>query len=459
MRLAQGGRSVGGADETLLELERGSLGALVNDSQGEGAGGGPLPERLRAALSKASPSAGEDGGGGRRELGFRDFSKERYEELRRIAEGMATSREEGGLGPRLRRRMGSLAQFEEQCFSAKEAKEWLERKVPSSGDPDSVFWELREALLMSAIDQKDADQGNPHALFRLQQHAPAVGGALNTAVVWPYHTGRSVARAVAERLQEVVGRLLEKHADESGGRIDYEGLRRSGSLDELSEASAELQAANPVPLSRRERIAFFINVYNALIVHAIAARGAPSNLLERLRFYSAAKYEIGGFLLSAQEIEDGILRANSPSAASLGPLIGIPSLSLGPFAGTDTRQRAIVAPMDARVHFAINCGAHSCPPIRVYTPENLDNELQAASASYVSQEIEVDEVRRLVTLPKLFQYYAPDFGETKAGLLRTAQEFSEGEARQKLDSLLGKVGPGKVRLRFGAYDWSLNSLA
>ncbi len=34
-----------------------------------------------------------------------------------------------------------------------------------------------------------------------------------------------------------------------------------------------------------------------------------------------------------------------------------------------------VQPMDKRIHFALVCGAKSCPPIRVYTPEELDEGL------------------------------------------------------------------------------------
>lgn len=38
--------------------------------------------------------------------------------------------------------------------------------------------------------------------------------------------------------------------------------------------------------------------------------------------------------------------------------------------------------MDKRIHFALVCGAKSCPPIRVYTPEELDEGLDAAAAAF-----------------------------------------------------------------------------
>lgn len=40
----------------------------------------------------------------------------------------------------------------------------------------------------------------------------------------------------------------------------------------------------------------------------------------------------------------------------------------------------IIQQVDPRIHFALVCGAKSCPPIKLYTPENLDEGLDAAGA-------------------------------------------------------------------------------
>lgn len=70
---------------------------------------------------------------------------------------------------------------------------------------------------------------------------------------------------------------------------------------EYVNASAELQAVSLSDLGRRERIAFFINIYNALIVHGTIVREVPDNLLKRLSFFSSLKYNIGGHDFSAGE--------------------------------------------------------------------------------------------------------------------------------------------------------------
>ena len=35
--------------------------------------------------------------------------------------------------------------------------------------------------------------------------------------------------------------------------------------------------------------------------------------------------------------------------------------------------------MDPRLHFALVCGAKSCPPIKMYTPDNLEEGLNSAA--------------------------------------------------------------------------------
>ena len=44
--------------------------------------------------------------------------------------------------------------------------------------------------------------------------------------------------------------------------------------------------------------------------------------------------------------------------------------------------RQVVTPLDPRIHCALVCGAKSCPPIKVYTAEALEEGLEAAAAAF-----------------------------------------------------------------------------
>ena len=88
-------------------------------------------------------------------------------------------------------------------------------------------------------------------------------------------------------------------------------------------ATGELQRADLSSLNRDELMAFFINIYNALVIHATVAFGTPTRTIERLSFFKGSYYLIDGQRFSADDIEHGVLRGNKPPPSSLGALLGV----------------------------------------------------------------------------------------------------------------------------------------
>jgi hypothetical protein len=122
-------------------------------------------------------------------------------------------------------------------------------------------------------------------------------------------------------------------------------------------------------LSAEEQKAFWINIYNSLVVHAIVEELLPpqkaTKTLDRLQLYATASYRVNHFVFSLNDIENGILRGNKKSAV---PMSAVPFLINDP-------RRSFMLPSDPRIHFALNCGAQSCPPIAVYEADQLDSQL------------------------------------------------------------------------------------
>jgi hypothetical protein len=180
-------------------------------------------------------------------------------------------------------------------------------------------------------------------------------------------------------------------------------------------------------------------------VHIIAAKGEPGNLLVRLRMFSSTQYCIGGELYTPDEIENGVLRGNRPVATAV--------FGRRPFGSSDPRRLISCPPADPRIHFALVCGAKSCPPIRVYTPDNIDEALDAATAAHVDGEVEVDEARGIITLSKLLAWYAVDFGDKEADRLLWLAGFADEAKRTQLKQL---VEGGKFKVKFATYNWDVN---
>jgi hypothetical protein len=169
--------------------------------------------------------------------------------------------------------------------------------------------------------------------------------------------------AVARELRKSITALYSEFVTVDGDGVDYSSLRASQEFKEYTALAAQLARVDPLTMERKERLAFFINVYNSLTIHAVATLGAPADLLSRLRLYAEASYLIGSNTFSLNDIENGILRGNR-APPTINPL------PKRPFSENDPRMSLAFEEVDARIHFALNCAARSCPPIRFYKPES-----------------------------------------------------------------------------------------
>lgn len=53
------------------------------------------------------------------------------------------------------------------------------------------------------------------------------------------------------------------------------------------------------------QLAFFINIYNALVIHAFVEMGPPTRFWQRIAFFRRVSYVIGGQVYSLNDIEHG----------------------------------------------------------------------------------------------------------------------------------------------------------
>ena len=111
-----------------------------------------------------------------------------------------------------------------------------------------------------------------------------------------------------------------------------------------------------------------------------------------------------------------------------------------------------VVPLDPRIHFALNCGANSCPPIGVYSGTNLQRQLQMASNSFLESTVAVGSDS--VTLSKLLLWYRSDFGVTDKQVLEKVADFMYNPDVKKA---LMQAAEKETKIEYSAYDWALNS--
>lgn len=180
-----------------------------------------------------------------------------------------------------------------------------------------------------------------------------------------------------------------------------------------------------------EKKAFWINLYNAYT--QVALKNNPEQYTKRSKFFGNKFIKIAGQSFSLDDIEHGILR-RSKLKWSLGHFNKL-------FPGK-TEKKLRVDKLDYRLHFALNCGAKSCPPIAFYRSENIDQQLELATKTFLRGEVEYNETANTVKLPMLMSWFRRDFGG-KTKMIELLKQLSI-------------VPMDKTpTIKFKEYDWTL----
>lgn len=249
--------------------------------------------------------------------------------------------------------------------------------------------------------------------------------------------------------------IKSNYMNDDGSFVRYKEVQSSSAFQEYKTLIQQLKHVDLVALTDPERKSFLINLYNSLIIHALVddLLDAKGGTLARLKLYASASYDIGGVFFSLNDIENGLLRCNRKSAV---PLTYLPFSD-----AADPRRRCMVSSCDPRIHFALNCGAVSCPPISAYScdQKSLDGELEMATQGFLDGSVDLDAERKVVRLSMLFSWYRQDFGATDEQVLAWIRSHASPELRRKMEAFDELVGlEAKVAIEYSPYNWDVNSI-
>ncbi|MGQ3411716.1 DUF547 domain-containing protein [Natrinema sp. LN54] len=196
-------------------------------------------------------------------------------------------------------------------------------------------------------------------------------------------------------------------------------VKTEGDADQLREHLAALERTQlERALSGREgKLAFWLNCYNAyaqLLIEEEEPDLLEGGLLDRWKFFARDQIPVSGVWLSLNDIEHGLLRSSKQSWG-----FGyVPRL----FPSSFERQFRLEE-CDPRVHFALGHGAEHCPPIAVYSPRDVDEELDIAIEWFLEENVSYDSADDTATVPRLFRQYRGDFGG-KRGVVDFLREYN-----------------------------------
>lgn len=157
-------------------------------------------------------------------------------------------------------------------------------------------------------------------------------------------------------------------------------------------------------------------------------------------FFEQPRLKVGGHAFSLDDVQHGLLRGN---AARHGKL-------RAPMSRDDPRLAFMPIAFDERMHFALYAAARSSPPLRAFDGGNLDKQLENATAEHIRRTVRVEQDGAVVVLPRLFDWYAKDFGGER-GALEFALARLDDASVDAVDRR-----QGRVKVQYAEYDWALN---
>ncbi len=239
--------------------------------------------------------------------------------------------------------------------------------------------------------------------------------ACSTLVSTPAVHNASAPDVTKDAAQSAWARVLTGFVNPQG-MVDFTGLAaQPADLHLYVNYVARIKATDIA--DPRERLAHYINSYNALSMFNVVDLGIPpsnAGLLARYRFFIARKHVIGGVAQSLYAYENEVIR------------------KLG----------------EPRIHWALNCSALSCPvlPREPFTGAQLEEQLERESKKFFAdpRNMRVDEASRSVYLTEIMSFFTEDFTPGHApNLIAYANRY----APQAADT--------SFQVRFTPYDWAI----
>ncbi|PHT35128.1 hypothetical protein CQW23_26928 [Capsicum baccatum] len=231
------------------------------------------------------------------------------------------------------------------------------------------------------IQQKDSRQQDPYGIFDSEESIPRDIGPYKNLVIF------------------------------GSTSMEAKCISNSNSIplfQKLKFMMNSLQNVDLRLLNYQQKLAFWINMYNACIMHGFLQHGLPSSSTPEklLSLMNKATLNIGGNIINAHAIEHFILRkpVNSPAKEvnRKGEIKNDKESILRELHGLES--------YDPNVMFALCCGTRSSPAVKIYTSDGVIGELEKSKLEYLQASLIVTSNKK-IAMPELLLRNIHDFAQ------------------------------------------------
>lgn len=230
--------------------------------------------------------------------------------------------------------------------------------------------------------------------------------AISASVYGFDHSHSKWNQILGEFTQKVDGQVLFNYK-----RLKKDDVVFKSYLSELENLTQE----NFSKFSEKEKLAFWINAYNAFTVELIIKNYPVKSIKDTGSLFSSPWskefIKILGKKMSLDDIEHGTIRKKFK---------------------------------EARIHFAVNCASIGCPSLyqQAFMASKLDEQLEESTKHFLSNKKKNFVRNNTYHLSKIFDWYGSDFKKY------------HGSVKSFVEKYLGKADD----IEFLDYDWSLNEV-
>mmetsp|Transcript_12844 Transcript_12844/g.15345 ORF Transcript_12844/g.15345 Transcript_12844/m.15345 type:complete len:1797 (-) Transcript_12844:17-5407(-) len=219
--------------------------------------------------------------------------------------------------------------------------------------------------------------------------------------------------------RSIKSRKLSQGDDEQITNLPSQSTFLSKSKSQTNESDAK----NHDPFSIH--MCFWVNLYHALLQHALLLLGAPRCQRDWISFHSSISYELFGNVFSLSDIEYCVLRGASLRSY---PVSGCASKFSPKHPPSDDERRPYaVTPFDPRLNFVLHGGVINSvgSNINVLYPHTLHEVLNNCTTKALRNFVLVDVWNRSLILPHPFGAHPADFSSS----IKPPDELIEEKSR------------------------------
>lgn len=212
-------------------------------------------------------------------------------------------------------------------------------------------------------------------------------------------------------------RALHRHVGD--GVVDYPAI----AADPDFGAYLASLAAPASFGSRAQKLAYYMNAYNALAIQGILENLSPGSFLGRVRFFKLKDWPLNGGEINLYDLE-----------------------------------RDVIIPLgEPRIHFSIVCASKSCPKLRseAYAPERLEAQMEENARSFINDPARnrFERGSKVANLSEIFKWYEEDFSKAAGSVQKyLAKYVGDPEVARDLSA-------ERYTIEWIDYDWSLNGIS